>query len=161
MGVCDDRKQPRLALLEALSNGRASLRYAAASGQQQRPVPLKQVELIVPLSASSSSDLAHALSATSSSSTELALAWMESQQQQSPAQSYSLASLGQLLRNDPTPQQLAALWLSLQGPQDLWRWNAGVATARSSSELRQLRRSQRLHRQVAARQVRRQLRLRR
>ena len=143
MGVCDDRKQPRLALLEALSNGRASLRYAAGSGQQQRPVPLKQVELIVALSASSSSDLAHALTATSSSSTELALAWMESQQQQSPAQSYSLTSLGQLLRNDPTPQQLAALWLSLQGPQDLWRWKAGLATARSSSELRQLRRSRR------------------
>ena len=76
MGVCDDRKQPRLALLEALSNGRASLRYAAASGQQQRPVPLKQVELIVPLSASSSSDLAHALSATSSSSTAIRLLTM-------------------------------------------------------------------------------------
>ena len=68
---------------------------------------------------------------------------MESQQQQSPAQSYSLASLGQLLRNDPTPQQLAALWLSLQGPQDLWRWKAGLATARSSSELQQLRHSRR------------------
>ena len=143
MGVCDERKQPRLALLEALSNGRASLRFAAGSNQQQRPVPLKQVELIVPLSASSSSELAHALTATSSSSTELALAWMESQQQQAPQQSYSLASLGQLLRNGPTPHQLAALWLALQGPQDLWRWKAGLATARSSSELRQLRRSRR------------------
>ena len=143
MGVCDERKQPRLALLEALSNGRASLRFAASSNQQQRPVPLKQVELIVALSDSSSSELANVLTATTSSSTELALAWMESQQQQAPHQSYSLASLGQLLRNGPTPHQLAALWLALQGPQDLWRWKAGLATARSSSELRQLRRSRR------------------
>ena len=143
MGVCDDRKQPRLALLEALSNGRASLRYAAPASQKQRPVPLKQVELISALSDSSTSELAQALTATSITSTELALAWMESQQQRSPEQGYSLASLGQLLHSDPTPHQLAALWLALQGSQDLWRWKAGVATARSSSELRQLRHSRR------------------
>ena len=143
MGVCDDRKQPRLALLEALSNGRASLRYAAPASQKQRPAPLKQVELISALSDSSTSDLAQALTATSITSTELALAWMESQQQRSPEQGYSLASLGQLLHSDPTPHQLAALWLALQGSQDLWRWKAGVATARSSSELRQLRHSRR------------------
>ena len=113
MGVCDDRKQPRLALLEALSNGRASLRYAGPASQKQRPMPLKQVELISALSDSSTSELAQALTATSITSTELALAWMESQQQRSPEQGYSLASLGQLLHSDPTPQQLAALWLSL------------------------------------------------
>ena len=142
MGVCDDRKQPRLALLEALSNGRASLRYAASASQQQRPVPLKQLELIAGFSGSSSSELAQALTATTSTSTELALAWMESQQRP-PEQGYSLAALGQLLHSNPTPQQLAALWLALQGSQDLWRWKAGVATARSSSELRQLRHSRR------------------
>ena len=106
-------------------------------------MPLKQVELISALSDSSTSDLAQALTATSITSTELALAWMESQQQRSPEQGYSLASLGQLLHSDPTPHQLAALWLALQGSQDLWRWKAGVATARSSSELRQLRHSRR------------------
>ncbi|MEL0340125.1 MAG: hypothetical protein VXA52_08160, partial [Synechococcus sp.] len=143
MGVCDDRKQPRLALLEALSNGRASLRYAAPASQQQRPVPLKQLELICALSGSSSSELVKALTATTSTSTELALAWMESQQRPTE-QGYSLASLGQLLHSDPTPQQLAGLWLALQGSQDLWRWKAGMATARSSSELRQLRHSRRV-----------------
>ncbi|MEL0265480.1 MAG: hypothetical protein VW938_09810, partial [Synechococcus sp.] len=95
MGVCDDRKQPRLALLEALSNGRASLRYAASASQQQRPVPLKQLELIAGLSGSSSSELAQALTATTSTSTELALAWMESQQRPTE-QGYSLAALSQL-----------------------------------------------------------------
>ena len=142
MGVCDDRKQLRLALFEALSNGRASLRFASASSQQQRPVPLKQVALICPRSADNGTDLQLALTATTTPSTELALAWMESQQH-NPEQAYSLEALGRLLHGQPSPKQLAALWLALQGPQDLWRWKGDSATPRSSSELRQLRHSRR------------------
>ena len=119
------------------------MRYAAATSQQPRPVALKNVELIHSLRDSSTAELAQALTATSCTSTELALAWMESQQREDTQTSYSLDGLGRLLHSQPTPQQLAALWLGLQGPQDLWRWKAGVATARNSSELRQLRHSRR------------------
>ena len=119
------------------------MRYAAATSQQPRPVALKNVELIHSLRDSSPAELAQALTATSCTSTELALAWMESQQREDTQTSYSLDGLGRLLHSQPTPQQLAALWLGLQGPQDLWRWKAGVATARNSSELRQLRHSRR------------------
>ena len=143
VGVCDDRKQPRLALLEALSNGRASLRFARASNQQQRPIALKQLELICSLGHRDSADLNLALNAISCTSTELALAWMEASQTEFKERSYSLESLGALLHSNPSPQQLGALWLGLQGPQDLWRWKAGVATARNFEELRQLRHSRR------------------
>ena len=119
------------------------MRYAAATSQQPRPVALKNVELIHSLRDSSPAELAQTLTATSCTSTELALAWMESQQREDTQTGYSLDGLGRLLHSQPTPQQLAALWLGLQGPQDLWRWKAGVATARNSSELRQLRHSRR------------------
>ena len=135
-------RSARLALIQDVLKGKARL-ADPSGGAGSKPVAVRELSLISS-GLDDAGSIRHALQAMPLPRTLLATAWQEATARSEPEQPLDLAEFCRLLRAEPDLADRASAWLSLMGPQDLFRLRKDEIIPRSAAELRLMRRERRL-----------------
>ena len=136
-------RAPRIAVITEVLRGKFRVRTATDGGGNAKPIPARELTLLLGGAELEAQDLQTALNASPLPLPLLAMAWQEASSQEAGSDGLSLRSFALLLRSEPTATDLASAWLRLVDQQDLFRLRRELIEPRSLKELQPIRRERR------------------